>query len=315
MRRALRSIPLAVALLVPVGAAPPVDAQISIQFRWGTRDRPLAGHRYQVMRALAHELDGRARHALEQVAETTPRTRSARRLLRSLEDFASRAADFHQRMDDYVEHPWNLPPTVQELAERANGVSLRFRRVPTFRHTAEDWNETVDVVNRMQRVLGGHDVPMPRPHRWNRDRDYDDHHRDYEQWEGGSRRDPPRHDFGYGERSLYMDPQTLEEMRRLAEALVDRSERADRDAGHWRDPFGDGHAESLDHFVEEARHVREIVAAGRVDVQQLRPRIDHLRSDVQRASRHIHQTQGLARARDDWNEVGRILERMAQLAR
>src|SRR5262249_27176919 len=61
MKNLHRALLMAGGLALAAGtAAPPAEAQISVQFRFGTPDRPLEGRRYQTMRALSHYLDEEA---------------------------------------------------------------------------------------------------------------------------------------------------------------------------------------------------------------------------------------------------------------
>src|SRR5258708_31576562 len=95
---------------IMVSLSPRGDAQISVQFRFGTRERPLQGRQFEKMRALAHYLDEASQDASSTAADRiSGRSRTTRDLLASLDSFSQRATDFHERMDTYNENPSDRP--------------------------------------------------------------------------------------------------------------------------------------------------------------------------------------------------------------
>src|SRR5262245_16008731 len=149
-------------------------------------DRRLEGRSYQTMRALAHYLDERAQHALEQASDTEHHgDRRERQFLGFIQHFARRASEFHEQMDRYTESPWDVGADIEHLIQDARNVNGRIRRAHVLEHTWDDWASVLDVLDRMQRAMSGEDVRVPSAHRrgW---RDYD---RDYEWYDERPRRD------------------------------------------------------------------------------------------------------------------------------
>jgi hypothetical protein len=165
------------ALLLPLAAASSAGADIRIRF--GTRERPLEGRRYETMRALAHYLDERAAYAAEQASDERRGDRRDRRFGDSVVRFSKQSRSFHERMDRYVDSPWDVPNEVGRLLEEARDVKGRIKDARISGETVEAWNDVLDVLDRMERVLAGEDVEVPSPHRrgW---RDYDRDYRGYD---------------------------------------------------------------------------------------------------------------------------------------
>jgi hypothetical protein len=145
------------------------EAQVSVQFHWGERDqyhryrgRPLEGRRYQTMALLAHRLDQAAQDLNEDAYRNARHDRGEWRSLAGVADFARRAHDFHSRMDSYLESTWDVGRDVSDLQQRA----LRL---------GGGWSYEVDILNRMQETLSGHDVDVPPWER--RSPDWYDHNR------------------------------------------------------------------------------------------------------------------------------------------
>jgi hypothetical protein len=165
---------LATAMLIP--AAIPASAQ-TLQFRFGTSSRPLSGQRYETMRRLAHYLDRVAEHAAREADDRSSGggyyddhgaygERRGGSSSRALYDFATQAEAFHQRIDDYVSSPYDLPNEVLALERAAKRVERRIGRGGIDRHVASDWREVRDVLERMKQVLYGRNVGLPSG--WNR---------------------------------------------------------------------------------------------------------------------------------------------------
>jgi hypothetical protein len=174
MKNLHRSLLLAGGLaLGVVASAPPADAQIRVQFRFGTPDRPLVGRQYQNMRALAHYLDEEAWEASNEANETVAYSPRQARVLQSINEFAQRADSFHDRIDAYQTRPWNLPDEVVELDVMAQRVNRDIRRSRSWSPVYEQWNNVLVALQRMKQVLAGNEVVIPQPHRrwgdWQRD--------------------------------------------------------------------------------------------------------------------------------------------------
>ena len=127
------------------------------QYGHGRQDR-LEGRTYSSVRDLAHLLDERARHAADQAAEGTHHgARNESRFLDAVTHFARQAADFHERLDRYRESPWDVPGEVDHLIRDARTVNGRIHKAHVFEHTWDDWDAVVDVLEQMQRLVGGGD--------------------------------------------------------------------------------------------------------------------------------------------------------------
>lgn len=162
-----------------VSLASPLVAQAHDDYSYRS-DRVLEGGRYRTMRALAHYLDERTQHALDQAAESAHHgDRSEQRFLGSIQHFSRQASQFHEQMDRYAESPWDVGDDIEHLTRDARRVSDRIRAAHVFEHTWDDWDAVLDVLDRMERVQAGEHVQVPNAHRrgW---RDYD---RDYEGYE------------------------------------------------------------------------------------------------------------------------------------
>ena len=114
----------------------------------------LEGRAYAKMRELAHTLDKKAQHAADQAIEGAHHgDGSERRFVDAVTHFARQTGDFHERMDHYRESPWDVPDEIDHLIKDARRVSSQIRKAHVFEHTWDDWDEVVDVLAQMQRVL------------------------------------------------------------------------------------------------------------------------------------------------------------------
>ena len=143
--------------------------------RFGTVENPLRRGQFETMRALAHYLDGTARDAAAGAkAKSGSRSSSARKVLASLDDFSRSASAFHERMDAYETHPWDVSRDVLRLERSATLVDDTLRRKPGGAGVPDGWNDVVDALGRMKSVLEGLGVQVP-PAR----RRLSDYERDY----------------------------------------------------------------------------------------------------------------------------------------
>jgi hypothetical protein len=291
-----------VAGLLLAGPALASAFEAQLVFRWGTRERPLTGRRYETMRSLAHYLGERAQHAAEQAeASAHHGTRSERRLLADIGHFARQAGDFHERMDNYLDDPWDLPSEVAHLNEDARRVSNQIRRAHVFEHTWDDWNAVLDTMQQMNRLLAGYDVRVPSAHGDSED----DHHR--------YRRDPRDHDDHYSDdRGGRFEPGEWRDLaRELDEEAVAVYDSAQRDAdgsGRGQDFLGE-----MAHFNDRARALREQSASGRIDPREMQPTVNHLLEDARSTERSLDNAGMSRETRAAWARTVRTLERMASL--
>jgi hypothetical protein len=164
------------ALLVLVApSASAADATPAAPVRFGTVDNPFRRGQFETMRALAHFLDGTARDAAAAAkTKSSNRSSSARKFFASLDDFSRSATAFHERMDGYETHPWNVSGDVLRLDRAARRVNDTIRQNAAWAGVADEWNDVVDALGRMKTVQEGLGVQVPPARR--RLRDYD---RDY----------------------------------------------------------------------------------------------------------------------------------------
>ncbi|MEO6323580.1 MAG: hypothetical protein ABIQ65_03055 [Thermoanaerobaculia bacterium] len=310
------------ALASLVGAATlllsaPASAQVSFQFRLGTRDKPLQGRQFETMRALSHYLDVSAQDAIETAGNTVRKTsRSNRQFLRSLDDFARRADSFHERMDQYETRPWDLPREVVALDQSARRVNDTIRRARIYSGVAERWGQVVDTLDRMKRVLAGEDVRVPAAHRHGRDYD-----RDYGPFaDNRDPRDvhqvqpaqpvllPPSSDM------IVLNGRRLDEYRQLARDLEDHSARTLEIASRMsRDDreYSQDLFLSLQKFSTDARTQRNRTDQGQIDRKDL----NRLLSDAHESDRRMREGHVFPRAWEEWKQCMTALDRMIDLIR
>ena len=321
MRHDIRSLVAAFAVSAAVlGASPRIArGQVTVQFRYGNRERPLEGRRFETMRALAHYLDERAQQVLSEASATGARGSRQRRFLHDISEFARRASHFHERMDNYLDSPYDLPGEVLALERRAQAVSIRIRDARVFPGTYRDWDAVLDVFNRMKSVLAGEEVQVPPAHR----RDFGDHERDYAPFqEPGSPNDPLARPYAH-ERYGEPGPDVLSEsgmgdLRRLAarldELTTEAHSMAEQGMVESSRPGAD-FTEVLHHFNEDTRALRQRADAGQIGRREMAGSVDHLLSDAQGVSGRLGGVNADPRLRDQWGRVIDTLNRMAQILR
>ncbi len=193
MRLEKNALTLVVAGAAALATAVPARAQVSMQFHFGEDDyhridsrHPLRGERYQKMATLAHMLDETAQELARQAYWNVRREgdRSHRRLLASLTEFSRRAADFHIRMDGYLEAPWDIRHEVDDLTRRAQYVSGQVQNVRLFPRSYDTWNAEVDILNRMQQLIHGSNVEIP-PSPVRANNGWWEHRNDQGRWDEG----------------------------------------------------------------------------------------------------------------------------------
>lgn len=173
--RAHRFASLTLVAVLMVAAALRAEAPPDSRGQFGTVDNPLRRGQFETMRALAHYLDGTARDAATAAKRNLGnRSSGVREFLASVDAFSRSATVFHGRMDDYETHPWDVSGDVLRLERSGRRVNDTLRRREAGAGVAEEWNDVLDGLSRMKRVLAGLAVKVPPARR--RLRDYD---RDY----------------------------------------------------------------------------------------------------------------------------------------
>jgi hypothetical protein len=313
------------AALIPSFSAP---AQVAVQFHFGEDDyhridsrHPLRGRQYQTMGSLAHTLDEIAQDLNREAYRGARGDRSQVRLLASVSDFARRTADFHHRMDGYLDSPWDMRREVDDLAKRARDVNQNIVSARLFPHTYDQWSSAIDVLDRMQQVLRGADVQLPPPYvRRGGEGHGEWDHRDSDRNGNGvpDRLEvqpvpppPPSDRPREYERGAFRAA-NIPELRRLGKELDetvmgtrDSMPRGDRDA---RAP------ESLDRFSADTRRLRQRLDTDPLDTRDLKQTIARLLEDARRTNNGLRGERPATRGeRDTWQRIVDILSRMQDL--
>jgi hypothetical protein len=267
------------------------------QARERYRQETLSNASYERMRQWAHELGELAEHANEQAQAQQAGYRGFRRdrnFLRSIDRFAERAQQFHERMDTYRERPWQVDDEIERLLRDAREVQTRLRRARFVdRHTVEDWNQTVDILNRMLNEYQ------------NRGRYRDD------RWSDGRNRPQPGGSYpGNRDNSRSSDERYSTDLRQLAVELDERASRAARMVDQYGSRFG---SSGLRRFSSEARDFRTEVESRRFSQSELRDRVNQLLSDAQAAHSEISGTRVSSEVASEWEGIVEVLNRMRDL--
>jgi hypothetical protein len=251
---------------------------------YGTRDRPLEGRHYEVVRGLAQHVDETAQGALEGAADDARRgSGTSARFLSSIRAFARRADGFHRSMDGYQTEPFEVPTEVTELTARARSVNDRLRSAQALESTYDDWDAILDVLERMKHSLAGRDVEVPTAHVV-----------------------PP------------LAGPRLAEFRQLAQDLGLSATRAHEGSLQHIGDYpsrGQQFLGELGHFAVQSRTLSDLAITGQVDPQRIGPLVDQVLEDARLADRRMRDARVFPSV---WADSGRtitILHRMATLVR
>src|SRR5688572_16171875 len=123
---------------------------------------PLVGTRCETMLALVRYFDQTAQGALEGAADDVrDGSPSHARFLSSIRAFAKSAKDLRQKIGDCPAEVGELPLTVADLAQRARVFGEQIRAAHALQSIYDEWDAVADVLQRMERLLAGHDVEVP----------------------------------------------------------------------------------------------------------------------------------------------------------
>jgi hypothetical protein len=219
-------------------------------------------------------------------------------------------------MDNYLDSPYDLPGEVLALERRAQAVSIRIRDARVFPGTYRAWDGVLDVFNRMKSVLAGEEVQVPPAH-W---RDFGDHERDYAPFpDRGDPNDPlarPQAHERFGEQRPGVLPEGgVEDLRRLASRLDDVTTRAHSMAEQGmveRSPRGENFTETLHHFNEGTRALRQSSDAGQLGRREMADSVNRLLSDAQGVDGRLRDVNADPQLLAQWGQVMETLNRMAQ---
>jgi hypothetical protein len=244
---------------------------------------PLAGLRYQTLRALAHYVDTTAQGALEgAVDDARHGTPSEASFVFSIRAFARSATTLHERVDAYRTAPFDVPSEVAALAARARKLEEKLREAHALESTYDEWSAIREGLDRTSALLAGQEVEVP---------------------------------------TAYVVPAlsgpALEQFRQLAHDLELSARRAHasarREVGRYdRGPQFLG---ELGYFEAETRVLQLRADAADVSPQQLGPIVDQMLEEARQADRRMRDARAFPEVWDDSGRTIVLLQRMATLVR
>ena len=250
---------------------------------YGTAQRPLAGPRFQKMRALARYFDVTAQGALEGAVDDARHGASSdASFLFSIRAFARSAADFRRTIEEYEAKPFEVPPQVDALAVRARELEQRIREAHTLESTYDEWEGIRDILGRMTSLVAGKDVDVP---------------------------------------VAYVSPvlagPALEQFRQLVHDLEVSATRAHSRAKKEESRYerGSQFLGELGYFEAQSRDLHLRADAGDVAPQEIGPIVDHLLEEARLADRRMRDAQTFSEVWDDSGRTITILQRMTTLVR
>ena len=256
-----------------------------VEPRYGTRERPLEGRRYEILRALADHLEETSRGALEGAADDARRGPSSSevRFLSSVRDVARDANDFQRMVDNYPTSPFEVPARLDDLTARAREANDRIRSARALENTYDDWDAMLDVLQRMRRLLGGSDVDVPAAHV-----------------------------------VAALSGLRLHEFRQLAQDVDRSAMRAHASAKRAVGDYPQRGAQflgELGYFAAQSRDLLSLANGAQVDPQKIGPVVDRLLEDSRQADRRMRDARVFTSVWDDSGRTITILHRMARLVR
>ena len=272
-------------------------------------DGTLSEPAYEQMRAMAHDLDGLARHANDQAQHQGiwfyGHDRDFRR---SIANFARRASQFHARMDQYRTAPWQVDDELRGLLRDARAVQYRLQRSRfADEHTAADWNNTVRLLNQMIQVYQDDAAGRfgQRPYSGDHDRPYAGDDRRYGSRDGV---EAGRGPYSYGAADL---PSLAHELEQRAARVADASRQVASPS-----PFNPDVRSSIDaiqHFAEQAAAFHDRVEQG-LGPDALRSNVAHLIEDARAAGNQVRAENLSPQLRNDWNGVLQLVDRIRSVS-
>jgi hypothetical protein len=297
----MRLAPPMVALAAMLAAA---GSTAFAQTTYGTYEQPLEGRRYETLRALANYVDQTAHDAYDAAREDARHgSRTARTLLPALRTFATAAADFHDRLDNYDASSSDVPDDVDSLTLRARRIQARLRTARGVGSAAQAWPDVMDGLDRMKKALAGQDVEVP-----DSDSGSADYDRDYGPF--GNRPTRPVVTGGLA------GPQ-LEEFHQLSHQFADAVSRTYEIA--WRQqknfPGTETLVTDLRNLTQSAYDLHQRADINAVDAREIKPMVERLLAQA----RHVDETMRAQRVFnqvwDQWSRAIEIGNQMATLVR
>jgi len=300
-----KTLLLAALASATLAAAAPAMLQAQTA-RYENRTGSLTRSSYDRMRRFARELDERAREANDHARhDQSDLYRRDTKFLRSVDDFARKAAQFRSRMDANQTRPWNVDEELQRLTKEARDVQQRIRRARfADAHTRQEWDRVVALLGRMVSEYRGDTTVADRDGRRYPDDVYRDRDGSYGR-DGSYERDGR---YGYPDRDG-----TASDVRGLARELEERAYRT-AELSRNRVPFGYGYGDAVGRFASEARAFRGEVDDNRMTRQQLRTSVERLLQEAERAQSDLSRTGVSREVRAEWDGVVETLQQIRQVA-
>lgn len=268
--------------------------------------RTLTEPAYRELRQLAQQLDVRAQHAGDQAEHDQFRMyRRDNTFARLVSSFARQASQFNARMANYRARPWALDEDLRNLLRSAREVQTRVRQSRHVdEHTLGDWNEIVEILNRMVRVGDGRidfrefpgldprERPAPPP----------DHRRD----EYGSRNQSGSAD-SRGDQLAGL----ARELEDRAGRALESAQRAIAENGPYRREF----MQSIRDFNRQVAAFRQSIGSGTNNPGQLRAEASRLLDVARQNDQRMRQNNAFREVWPDWQGAIQTLQRILDLLR
>ena len=255
----------------------------------------LSGSRYETMRVLA----GRLVDRLQATRDELRATREAESEMSTLSDLLERARRFRDSMDNYGNPPRYIREDVNELDRMARDLETRTRDVRVSTRAYDNWRGALDVLDRMQRLLAGHDVDIPPATGPTSGSTY-----------------PPTYPPTGGTYGV-LTGTALEDFRRSAHEIVVRATLA-RDTAERATIYSDADRRllsDLSYFLSQARDLDNRAMATSVDRRDVRPLVEQLSDEARRLDSSLRSATAFSRSLTDWAEVMRGVQRLMDLTR
>ncbi len=252
--------------------------------------RILSEPEYRELRQLSRLLDERAEHASDQAQRRESWVyRHDKSLLGAIADFARSANRLDERLANYKAAPWPVDDELRRLLRSAQDVQDRVRQSRYADDLAlSDWNQIVEMLDRMVRV--SQEKPPPRA-------------------------DPGRDE--YGERRSPPGSRESRELAGLARELEDRASRAfglaQRVAAEG--PYRREFFQSIRDFHDETVAFRRQIDSGASSRARIREDAGRLLDSARRTDQHMRRSNAFPQVWPEWQGAIQVLQRILDLPR
>jgi hypothetical protein len=203
-------------------------------------------------------------------------------------------------MQNYSNPPRYVRGDVDELDRMARDYDNRTRNVSASTRAVDDWRAAEDVIDRMRRLLAGENVEVPP--RGTESPTY-----------------PTYPSTGTsGSYGSILSGSALDDFRRTAHEIVVRATLARDTAERSGSAYNDSDRRllaDLSYFVSGARDLDSRGSAATLDRRDVRSDVGRLSDDARRLDQSLRATSAFSRARDDWAEVLRLVQRLSDVVR